>query len=57
MLQKSSTFSLALEKGAAVLFLEITDAYSVFIGFVALGSGFGDHYLQTLKYLWDYLLN
>lgn len=57
MLQKSSTFSLALEKGAAVLFLEITDAYSVFIALVALGSGFGDHYLQTLKYLWDYLMN
>lgn len=47
---KSSTFSLALQKGAAVLFLGITDAYSVFIALVALGSWFGDHCLQTLMH-------
>lgn len=47
---KPSNFSLPLQKGAAVLFLGITDAYSVFI---ALGSRFGDHHPQTSMYLWD----
>lgn len=54
MLEKSSAFSLALQKGA-VLFLGITAAYNAFIALIPSGSWFGDHY-QTLMYLWDCLL-